>query len=112
MGSALRYIAAIYSPPTSFRDSICGTLRLEEGHRIEERLPRKLTVILHADVVGSTKLVLVNDTMAHQRTGRIPKGLGSLAKKKIKGRKRTPWNKGVEVARIDFGCVYLTRKPA
>ncbi len=34
---------------------------------MEESLPRKLAVILHADVVGSTKLVQVNETLAHQR---------------------------------------------
>jgi class 3 adenylate cyclase len=30
-------------------------------------LPRKLAVILHADVVGSTTLVQQNETLAHQR---------------------------------------------
>ena len=29
--------------------------------------PRKLAVILHADVVGSTSLVQLNETLAHQR---------------------------------------------
>jgi len=33
-----------------------------EGH-----LPRKLAVILHADVVGSTALVQLNETLAHER---------------------------------------------
>jgi len=32
-----------------------------------EHLPRKLAVILHADVVGSTTLVLFNETLAHER---------------------------------------------
>jgi class 3 adenylate cyclase len=34
---------------------------------MEERLPRKLAVLLHADVVGSTALVQLNETLAHQR---------------------------------------------
>ena len=32
-----------------------------------EHLPRKLAVILHADVVGSTTLVQLNETLAHKR---------------------------------------------
>ena len=32
-----------------------------------EYLPRKLAVILHADVVGSTTLVQLNETLAHER---------------------------------------------
>ena len=32
-----------------------------------ERSPRKLAVILHADVVGSTALVRSNETLAHER---------------------------------------------
>ena len=32
-----------------------------------DRLSRKLAVILHADVVGSTMLVQRNETLAHQR---------------------------------------------
>ena len=32
-----------------------------------EHLPRKLAVILHADVVGSTTLVQLNETLAHER---------------------------------------------
>ena len=34
---------------------------------MEESLPRKLAVILHADVVGSTTLVQKNESVAHQR---------------------------------------------
>ena len=34
---------------------------------MEERLSRKLAVLLHADVVGSTVLVQTNETLAHQR---------------------------------------------
>lgn len=34
---------------------------------MEERQPRKLAVILHADVVGSTALVQKNETLAHER---------------------------------------------
>ncbi len=34
---------------------------------MEEHLPRKLAVILHADVVGSTSLVQQNETLAHER---------------------------------------------
>ena len=34
---------------------------------MEEHLPRKLAVILHADVVGSTTLVQQNETLAHER---------------------------------------------
>ena len=34
---------------------------------MEERLPRKLAVILHADVVGSTMLVQRNELLAHVR---------------------------------------------
>ena len=33
----------------------------------KDRLSRKLVVILHADVVGSTKLVQQNETLAHER---------------------------------------------
>jgi len=33
----------------------------------KDRLSRKLAVILHADVVGSTKLVQQNETLAHER---------------------------------------------
>ncbi len=32
---------------------------------MEERLPRKLAVIFHADVVGSTTLVQKNEPLAH-----------------------------------------------
>ena len=32
-----------------------------------EHSPRKLAVILHADVVGSTALVQKNETLAHER---------------------------------------------
>jgi adenylate cyclase len=34
---------------------------------MEERLSRRLAIILHADVVGSTRLVLQNETLAHAR---------------------------------------------
>jgi adenylate cyclase len=34
---------------------------------MDEYLPRKLAVILHADVVGSTTLVQLNETLAHER---------------------------------------------
>lgn len=34
---------------------------------MDEKLPRKLAVILHADVVGSTTLVQQNETLAHER---------------------------------------------
>ncbi len=33
----------------------------------KERLSRKLAVILHADVVGSTAIVQKNETLAHER---------------------------------------------
>jgi class 3 adenylate cyclase len=33
----------------------------------KEQLSRKLAVILHADVVGSTSLVRKNETIAHER---------------------------------------------
>jgi len=33
----------------------------------KEQLSRKLAVILHADVVGSTSLVQKNETLAHER---------------------------------------------
>ncbi len=32
----------------------------------KDRLSRKLAVILHADVVGTTKLVQQNETLAHE----------------------------------------------
>ena len=42
--------------------------QIEEGQcRMEEGPTRKLAVLLHADVVGSTKLVRMNETLAHQR---------------------------------------------
>jgi class 3 adenylate cyclase len=34
---------------------------------MKDHLPRKLAVILHADVVGSTLLVQQNETLAHER---------------------------------------------
>ncbi len=34
---------------------------------MDERLPRKLAVILHADVVDSTLLVQKNESLAHAR---------------------------------------------
>jgi adenylate cyclase len=34
---------------------------------VAEPSPRKLAVILHADVVGSTALVRINETLAHER---------------------------------------------
>ena len=34
---------------------------------MNDYLPRKLAVILHADVVGSTALVQQNETLAHER---------------------------------------------
>ncbi len=34
---------------------------------MEERQPRKLAVILHADVVGSTTLVQRDESLAHER---------------------------------------------
>ena len=33
----------------------------------KDQLSRKLAVILHADVVGSTSLVQKNETLAHER---------------------------------------------
>ena len=33
----------------------------------KDRLSRKFAVILHADIVGSTKLVQKNETLAHER---------------------------------------------
>ena len=34
---------------------------------VKDHLSRKLAVILHADVVGSTSLVQQNETLAHER---------------------------------------------
>ena len=34
---------------------------------MQESPSRKLTVIMHADVVGSTALVQANETLTHQR---------------------------------------------
>ena len=34
---------------------------------MDQRVPRKLAVILHADVVGSTLLVQQDETLAHER---------------------------------------------
>ena len=34
---------------------------------VKDHLSRKLAVILHADVVGSTRLVQQNETLAHER---------------------------------------------
>ncbi len=43
-------------------------------------------------------------------SGCIPKELGALAKKKIRRRKRTPWNKGVEVGqRAPFSAAEVSR---
>ncbi len=39
----------------------------EQGFLVAEHLTRKLAVILHADVVGSTRLVQQNETLAHAR---------------------------------------------
>ena len=38
-----------------------------EPSMVKEQLSRKLAVILHADVVGSTSLVQQNETLAHER---------------------------------------------
>ena len=43
------------------------TPQLEEGQFMEEGPSRKLAVILHADVVGSTTLVQKDESVAHQR---------------------------------------------
>ena len=40
---------------------------LKKGIPVADRSPRKLAVILHADVVGSTALVRINETLAHER---------------------------------------------
>lgn len=37
----------------------------------KDQLTRKLAVILHADVVGSTSLIHVNETLAHERIRRV-----------------------------------------
>ena len=34
---------------------------------VNQEIPRKLAVLLHADVVDSTNLVRINETLAHQR---------------------------------------------
>ena len=39
----------------------------EKGFLVAEHPTRKLAVILHADVVGSTRLVQQNETLAHAR---------------------------------------------
>jgi class 3 adenylate cyclase len=39
----------------------------EQGFLVTEHPTRKLAVILHADVVGSTKLVQRNEIIAHER---------------------------------------------
>jgi len=44
----------------------------------KERLSRKLAVILHADVVGSTSLVWKNETLAHER---IQEAFNTFSKK-------------------------------
>jgi len=40
---------------------------MPEKRSMEETPPRRLAVLLHADVVGSTALVQLNETLAHQR---------------------------------------------
>lgn len=57
---------ARYSPRSC--DSIFGATRVEQkGTSVAERSPRKLAVILHADVVGSTALVQLDEAIAHER---------------------------------------------
>ena len=46
----------------------------------KDRLSRKLAVILHADVVGSTSLVHQNESLAHQRIQSAFKQLSAVVK--------------------------------
>lgn len=46
---------------------------------MEEHLPQKLAVILHADVVGYTMLVQQNETLAHERIQGRPRRVARLS---------------------------------
>jgi thioredoxin-like negative regulator of GroEL len=46
---------------------LCPPIHKGETIQVEAHPPRKLAVILHADVVDSTSLVQKNETLAHER---------------------------------------------
>ncbi len=68
--SALPPIAVIHSPPPVTHDTIGAIARriTTTGVLVVDEPTRKLAVLLHADVVGSTTLVQVNETLVHRRT--------------------------------------------
>ena len=59
--------AAAASPRRWPTGNICPNAPSKEELAMEKGPSRKLAVILHADVVGSTALVQVNETLAHER---------------------------------------------
>ena len=68
MPGRLRKGGEPWSLASTPRGKISGiTQQTEQVSSMPDPPPRRLAVILHADVVGSTALVQVNETLAHQR---------------------------------------------
>ena len=67
--AGLRPFAAIHSPRLTAHDTINGAhpQNYKRSVVLAEEPTRKLAVLLHADVVGSTALVQLNETVAHKR---------------------------------------------
>ena len=66
--SSIQSVIAFASRPQRSGVNISTTLGPSlKGSPVEERQPRKLAVILHADVVGSTALVHRDDSLTHER---------------------------------------------
>ena len=62
-------LAAVPSPPPATQDIIAGVSPQNYNNRavVTTEPTRKLAVLLHADVVGSTALVQLDEILAHQR---------------------------------------------
>lgn len=69
-GAALRNSIHFRSRPPRLGANmlqLCPPIHKGEAIQVEAHPPRKLAVILHADVVGSTSLVQKNEPLAHER---------------------------------------------
>ena len=67
-GSGMAPIAAIHSRPPTAHDigDVCPQ-NYNKRVEVAKESTRKLAVLLHADVVGPTALVRLNETLPHQR---------------------------------------------
>jgi len=69
IGTGIPSFASIHLPTLITQDTIGANARQTKtiGVFVTEEPTRKLAVLLHADVIGSTALVQLNETVAHER---------------------------------------------